>query len=34
MFALENVDGFELLKQTKFLKNIKGKLCEDNGYIW
>ena len=33
MFTPGNVDDREVLKQTKFLKNIKGKLCADKGYI-
>ena len=33
MFTSGNVDDREPLKQTKFLKNIKGKLCADKGYI-
>ena len=33
MFTPGNVDDREPLKQTKFLKNIKGKLCADKGYI-
>ena len=31
--CLLNVDDREPLKQGKFLKNIKGKLCADKGYI-
>ena len=33
MFTPGNVDDREPLKQTRFLKNIKGKLCADKGYI-
>ena len=33
MFTPGNVDDREPLKQTKFLKDIKGKLCADKGYI-
>ena len=33
MFTPGNVDDREPLKQTKFQKNIKGKLCADKGYI-
>ena len=33
MFTPGNVDDREPLKQGKFLKNIKGKLCADKGYI-
>ena len=33
MFTPANVDDREPLKQGKFLKNIKGKLCADKGYI-
>ena len=33
MFAPGNVDARDPLKQDKFLKNIKGKLCADKGYI-
>ena len=33
MFTPGNVDDREPLKQTKFLKNIKGKHCTDRGYI-
>lgn len=33
MFTLGNVDDREPLKQDSFLKNIKGKLCVDKGYI-
>lgn len=33
MFTLANVDDREPLKQGNFLKNIKGKLCADKGYI-
>ena len=33
MFTPGNVDDREPLKQTKFLKNIKGKLCADKGYV-
>ena len=33
MFTPGNVDDREPLKQSKFLKNIKGKLCADKGYI-
>ena len=33
MFTPGNVDAREPLKQDKFLKNIKGKLCADKGYI-
>ena len=33
MFIPANVDDCEPLKQGKFLKNIKGKLCADKGYI-
>ena len=33
MFTPGNVDDREPLKQEKFLKNIKGKLCADKGYI-
>lgn len=33
MFTPANVDDRELLKQGSFLKNIKGKLCADKGYI-
>lgn len=33
MFTSRNMDDPELLKQGKFLKNTKGKLCVDKGYI-
>ena len=33
MLTQGNVDDREPLKQNKFLKNIKGKLCADKGYI-
>ena len=33
MFTPGNVDDREPLKLGKFLKNIKGKLCADKGYI-
>lgn len=33
MFTPGNVDDREPLKQGNFLKNIKGKLCADKGYI-
>lgn len=33
MFTLRNVDEWVPLKQGKFQKNIKGKLCADSGYI-
>ena len=33
MFTPGNVDDREPLRQEKFLKNIKGKLCADKGYI-
>ena len=33
MFTPGNVDDREPLKQGRFLKNIKGKLCADKGYI-
>ena len=33
MFTAANVDDREPLKQGGFLKNIKGKLCADKGYI-
>ena len=33
MLTPGNVDDREPLKQVKFLKNIKGKLCADKGYI-
>lgn len=33
MFTPGNVDDREPLKQEKFLKNIKGRLCADKGYI-
>ena len=33
MFTPGNVDDREPLKQARFLKNIKGKLCADKGYI-
>ena len=33
MFTPANVDDREPLKQGNFLKNIKGKLCADKGYI-
>lgn len=33
MFTPGNVDDREPLKQSKFLENIKGKLCADKGYI-
>lgn len=33
MFTPKNVDDQKSLKQSKFLKNIKGKLCTDKGYI-
>ena len=33
MLTPGNVDDREPLKQAKFLKNIKGKLCADKGYI-
>jgi len=33
MFTPGNVDDREPLKQGKFMKNIKGKLCADKGYI-
>ena len=33
MFTPGNLDDREPLKQTKFLKNIKGKLCADKRYI-
>ena len=32
-FTPGNVDDWEPLEQGKFLKNIKGKLCADKGYI-
>ena len=33
MFTSRNMDDPELLKPGKFLKNTKGKLCVDKGYI-
>mgnify|MGYP000171588294 CR=1 FL=1 len=33
MFTPGNVDDRKPLKQGRFLKNIKGKLCADKGYI-
>lgn len=33
MFTPANMDDREPLKQWNFLKNIKGKLCADKGYI-
>ena len=33
MFTPGNVDDREPLKQKRFLRNIKGKLCADKGYI-
>lgn len=33
MFMPGNVDDHEPLKQQRFLKNIKGKLCADKGHI-
>ena len=33
MFTPASVNDREPLKQGKFLKNIKGKLCADKGYI-
>ena len=33
MFTPGNVDDREPLRQGRFLKNIKGKLCADKGYI-
>ena len=33
MFTPGNVDDREPLRQENFLKNIKGKLCADKGYI-
>lgn len=33
IFTPGNVDDREPLKQGRFLKNIKGKLCADKGYI-
>lgn len=33
MFTPANMDDREPLKQENFLKNIKGKLCADKGYI-
>lgn len=33
MFTLGNVDDRKPLKQERFLKNIKGKLCADRGCI-
>ena len=33
MFTPGNVDDREPLRQERFLKNIKGKLCADKGYI-
>lgn len=33
MFTPDNVDDKEPLKQGKFLKNIKRKLCADKGYL-
>lgn len=33
MFTPGNVDDHEPLRQENFLKNIKGKLCVDKGYI-
>ncbi len=33
MFTSSNVDDREPLKQIRFLKNIKGKLCADKGHI-
>ena len=33
MFTPGNVDDREPLKQGRFLRNIKGKLCADKGYI-
>lgn len=33
MFTSGNADEREPLKQSKFLENIKGKLCVDKGYI-
>ena len=33
MFTSGNADEREPLKQSKFLENIKRKLCVDKGYI-
>ena len=33
MFTPGNADEREPLKESKFLENIKGKLCVDKGYI-
>ena len=33
LFTSGNVDDREQLKQSRFLENIKGKLCVDKGYI-
>ena len=33
MFTPGNVGDRKSLKQIKFLKNVKGKLCADKGYI-
>ena len=33
MFTPGNVDDREPLKQSRFVKNVKGKLCGDKGYI-
>ncbi|WP_418988015.1 IS982 family transposase [Bacteroides heparinolyticus] len=33
MFTPDNVDDREPLKQSRFVKNVKGKLCGDKGYI-
>ena len=33
MFTSGNADEREPLKQSKFLENIKAKLCVDKGYI-
>lgn len=33
IFSPANVDDKEPLKQGNFLKDIKGKLCADKGYI-
>ena len=33
MFTLGNVDDREPLKQSRFVKNVKGNLCGDKGYI-
>ena len=33
MFTSGNADEREPLKQSKFLENIKGKLCVGKGYI-